>query len=47
MSDQDRVSPYNIKQKSDEDISKYQEAIVSGSNNKFFKLASRELCGRQ
>ena len=38
---------YNIKQKSDEDISKYQEAIVSWSNTKFSKLTSQELYGRE
>ena len=38
---------YNIKQNSDEDISKYQEAIVIWSNTKFSKLTSQELSGRQ
>ena len=34
-------------QKSDEDISKYQDAIFSWSNTKFSKLISQELYGRQ
>ena len=34
-------------QKSDEDISKYQDAIVSWSNTKFSKLTSQELYGRE
>ena len=38
---------YNIKQKSDENISKYQEVIVSWSNTKFSKLTAQELYGRQ
>ena len=47
MSDQDRISPYNIKQTSDENKEKYQLGFISWSNTKFFKLASQELYDRQ
>ena len=46
MSDQNSFSlqyQCNIKQKSDEDIFKYQEAIVSWSNTKFSRLTSQDL----
>ena len=43
MSDQDRISPYNIKQTSDENKEKYQLGIISWSNTKFSKLTSQEL----
>ena len=47
MSDQDRSSLYNIKQARDENKEKYQLGIISWSNNKFSKLTSQELYGRQ
>ena len=47
MSDQDRISPYNIKQTSKENKEKYQLGFISWSNTKFFKLASQELYDRQ
>ena len=47
MSDQDRISPYNIKQTSDENKEKYQLRVISWFNTKFFKLTSQELYGRQ
>ena len=47
MSDQDRISPYNIKQTSNENKEKYQLGFISWSNTKFFKLASQELYDRR
>ena len=47
VSDQDRISPYNIEQTSDENKEKYQLGIISWFNTKFFKLTSQELYGRQ
>ena len=47
MSDQDRISPYNIEQTSDENKEKYQLGVISWFNTKFFKLTSQELYGRQ
>ena len=47
VSDQDRISPYNIKQTSDENKEKYQLEVISWFNTKFFKLTSQELYGRQ
>ena len=47
MSDQDRISPYNIKQTSDENKEKYQLEVISWFNTKFFKLTSQKLYGRQ
>ena len=45
MSDQERISPYNIKQTSDENKN-INEGIISGSNTKFSKLKSQEVYGR-
>ena len=42
-SDQDKNSPYNIKQKSDEEKEKYQLGDCNWSNTKFSKLKSQEL----
>ena len=47
VSDQDRISPYNIKQTSKENKEKYQLGFISWSNTKFFKLTSQELYDRQ
>ena len=47
MSDQDRISPYNIKQTSDENKENIDKGIISWSNTKFSKLTSQELYGRQ
>ena len=49
MSDQDRISPYNIKQTSDEKKEKHQlgDYWLSWSITKFSKLTSKELYGRQ
>ena len=47
MSDQDRISLYNIEQTSDENKEKYQLGVISWFNTKFFKLTSQELYDRQ
>ena len=47
VSDQDRISRYNIKQTSDENKEKYQLGVISLFNTKFVKLISQELYGRQ
>ena len=47
VSDQDRISPYNVKQTSDENKKKYQLGIISWFNTKFSELTSQELYGRQ
>ena len=38
MSDQDRISPYNINQISDENKEKYQYGVTNWSNTKFSEL---------
>ena len=48
MSDQNRISPYNIKQKSDEnEEGNLNLGIISWSNTKFSKLTLQELLCRQ
>ena len=51
MSDQDRVSPYNIGTISTRKVMRIKKninyEIISWSNTKFFKLTSQELHGRQ
>ena len=48
MSDQDRISPYNINQTDDENEEKYKfEDFFSWSSTKFSELVSKELYGRQ
>ena len=47
MSDQDRISPYNIKQTNDEKKGKKNKGTISRSNTKFSKLTSQELYGGQ
>ena len=47
VSDQDRISLYNIEQTSDENKEKYQLGVISWFNTKFFKLTLQELYGRQ
>ena len=46
MSDQDRISPYNIKQTSDEN-KEINQIFISWSNTKFSKPTSQEPYGRQ
>ena len=41
MSDQDRISPYNINHTSDENKENINEGIISWSNTKFSKQASQ------
>ena len=54
MSDQDRISPYNINTVPSRQMMRIKknancirEGIVSWSNTKFSKLTSKELYGRQ
>ena len=47
MSDQDIISPYNIKQKVMRIKKNINKGIISRSNNKFSKLTSQELYDRQ
>ena len=47
MSDQDRISPYNINQISDENKENIILEIISGSNTKFSELTLWELYGWQ
>ena len=48
MSDQDRISPYNINQTDDKNEEKYKfEDFFIWSSTKFSELASKELYGRQ
>ena len=51
MSDQDRISPYNINTISSRQVMRIKkninEGIISWTNTKFSKLASQEVYGRQ
>ena len=47
MSDQEKISPYNIKQTRDENEENISQGTISWSNTKFSKLPSQELYGRQ
>ena len=51
MSDQDRISPYNINTISSRQVMRIKKninkGIISWSNTKFSKLTSQELYGRQ
>ena len=51
ISDQDRISPYNINTISSSQVMRIKKninkGIISWSNTKFFKLTSQELYGRQ
>ena len=51
MSDQDRISPYNINTISSRQVMKYKKninwGIISRPSTKFSKLISQELYGRQ
>ena len=51
MSDQDRISPYNINTVSTRQVMRINKninwGIISWSNNKFLKLTLQELYGRQ
>ena len=51
MSDQDKISPYNIDTISSRQVMRIKknisQGIISWSNTKFSKLTSQELYGRQ